>query len=236
MFTVDTHDFMSLYSVVVAADGSAAFLSVDPTTRYQFEISLPAGYDYSTAISAVTVDGTAGGFIPTVRTSGGGVFKPEAWTELDGKNLFSIAGYNHVMFDMGTFEGLSESSTMQQLLEAAGVTFTGGTPDELGLVYGRHSAGGWQGNYEAIEEFLIGKSALDLDSLVDWDVAKWADAVNEDNFFGIDVPAGATKSAQDSFDTIAGATVRMSRESASFQRALVAAGILTEEDVIKGRF
>ncbi len=48
--------------------------------------------------------------------------------------------------------------------------------------------------------------------------------------------AGATKTAQDSLDGIAGATVRMSRESTSFQRALVAAGILTEEDVIKGRF
>ena len=154
----------------------------------------------------------------------------------DGKNIFNITGFNHVISDYGTFDGVTETSTMQELLEAAGVMFTAGVPDEHAISYGRHSAGGWQGNYEAIEEYLIGKSALDLDTLVDWDVERWGDAVNEDNFFGIDVPAGATRSAQDSYDTIAGATVRMSRESTSFQRALVKAGILTEEDVVKGRF
>ncbi len=236
MFTIDTHDFMSLYSVVVDADGSAALLIVDPTTRYQFEISLPQGYDYSTTVGSVTVDGTAGGFIPTVRTSGSGVMKPDAWSELTGKNIFNIAGYNHVMVDFGVFEGLSADSTMQELLESLGVMFTTGAPDEFALDYGRHSLGGWQGNYEAIEDYLIGMNVNDITSLVDWETQKWGDAVNDDNFFGIDVPAGATKTAQDSFDGIAGATVRMSRESTSFQRALVAAGILTEEEVVKGRF
>ena len=60
--------------------------------------------------------------------------------------------------------------------------------------------------------------------------------MNGDNFFGIDVVSGATKTAQNSTDGIAGATVRMSRESTSYQRALVKSGIISEEDVIKGRF
>ncbi|AIO18666.1 hypothetical protein KQ51_00786 [Candidatus Izimaplasma bacterium HR1] len=236
MFTIDTHDFMSLYAVEVYADGSAVFLFVDPTTRYQFEISLPVGYNYSTLLSAVTVNGDAGGFIPTVRTSGSGVLKPSSWSQLDGKNMFSIAGYNHVMSDYGVFEGITADSTMQELLEATGVTFTTTVPDVFALDYGRHSIGGWEGNYQAIEAFLIGKDVTSVTSLVDWSVTKWGDSINEDNYFGIDLVAGSTKTAQDSFDTISGATVRMSRESTSFQRALVAAGILDESDVIVGRF
>ena len=236
MFDVDTHDMMSLYSVAVAADGTVGLLIVEPVTRYQFEIKLPAGYDYSTLISEVTVDGTLGGFIPTVRTSSSGLIKPDAWSELDGKNLLSISVFDHVMTDTGVFEGLSASSTIQDLLESMGVTFTGMVPDEMELTYGRHSMGGWQGNYEAIANYLIGMNVNDITSLVDWSTEKWAGAINDDNFFGIDLDAGATKTAQDSADLIAGATVRMSRESTSFQRVLVAIGILTEEEVIKGRF
>lgn len=236
MFSVDTHDKMSLYSVVVESDGTVALLVVEPVTRYQFEIKLAPGYDFDTMISEITVDGTSGGFIPTVRTSGSGLLKPSAWSELAGKNLFSISYFDHVMTDAGVFEGLTESSSMKDLLESTGVTFTGMVPDEMDLSYGRHSMGGWQGNYEAIAEFLIGKNVHDVTSLIDWSVERWAGAVNDENFFGIDVPAGATKTAQDSADLIAGATVRMSRESTSFQRALVAAGIISEEDVIKGRF
>jgi len=236
MFTVDTHDFMSLYAVEVDADGNAGFMFVDPVTRYQYEIYLPSGYDYTTTVGNVTVNGTPGGFIPTVRTSGSGLIKPDSWSELDSKNMFNISYFNHVMTDAGVFEGLSNDSTMQELLEAVGVMFTIGAPNELGLEYGRHSLGGWQGNYEAIEMYLIGKNVMDQMTLVDWEVARWGDAVNNDNFFGIDVVAGSTKTAQDSSDGIAGATVRMSRESTSFQRALVAAGVLTEEDVVKGRF
>lgn len=236
LFSVDTHDDMGLYAVEVDENGAAVFLLVDPITRYQFEISLPADYDYTTTVADVTVNGTPGGFIPTVRTSSGGNMKPEAWSELNGKNLFNISGFSHVITDFGVFTGLSGTSTMKELLEASGVTFVSNVPQEVGLMYGRHSNGGWQGNYEAVAEFLIGKNVNDITSLVDWSVERWSGAVNDDNFFGVDVPAGATKSAQDSFDTIAGSTVRMSRESTSFQRVLVAIGILTEEEVIKGRF
>jgi len=52
----------------------------------------------------------------------------------------------------------------------------------------------------------------------------------------VDTVTGATKTVQDSVDTISGATVRMSRESGAYQRALVDAGILEEKDVIKGRY
>ncbi len=236
MFDVDTHDMMSLYAVAVSSDGTIGLLIVEPVTRYQFELKLAPGYDYSTLIEDVTTDGTAGGFIPTVRTSGGGLLKPDAWTELADKDLFSISYFDHVMSDAGTFEGIGSTSTVKELLEAAGVTFTMDNPDEMDLMQGRHSLGGWQGNYEAIANYLIGKDVNEVTSLVDWTVVQWIDAVNDDNFFGIDVAAGATKTAQNSLDGIAGATVRMSRESTSFQRALVAAGVLTEEDVIKGRF
>jgi len=236
MFDVDTHDKMSLYSVVVGTDGTVGLLVVEPVTRYQFEIKLAHGYDFDTMVSEITVDGTNGGFIPTVRTSSSGLVKPAAWSELSGKNLFSISYFDHVMTDSGVFEGLTPSSSMKELLESIGVTFTGMVPNEMDLSYGRHSMGGWQGNYDAIAKFLIGKDANDVTSLIDWSVERWGGAINEDNYFGIDVPAGATKTAQDSADTIAGATVRMSRESTSFQRALVAAGIISEEDVIKGRF
>lgn len=236
MFDVDTHDMMSLYSVVVNSDGTVGLLVVEPVTRYQFEIKLPSGYDYTTMISEITVDGTPGGFIPTVRTSSSGLMKPASWTELDGDNLFSISYFDHVMTDAGVFEGLSESLSLKELLESVGVIFTGMVPNEMSLEYGRHSMGGWQGNYEAIAEYLIGKNVNEVMSLVDWTVVRWAGGINSENFFGIDLEAGATKTAQDSADLIAGATVRMSRESTSFQRALVAAGIITEEDVIKGRF
>ncbi|MCK5197074.1 MAG: hypothetical protein KAR21_01910, partial [Spirochaetales bacterium] len=185
MFKIDTHDLMSLYSVSVGADGTTALLIVEPVTRYQFEIKLLPGYNYATAISEVPIDGTSGGFIPTVRASSSGLMKPASWSELSGMNIFSVSFFDHVMMDDGPFKGLNESSTIQELLEAAGVTFKSGKPEELGLVYGRHSAGGWQGNYENIEEFLIGKNAADLTSLVDWSKEKWAKAINDENFFGV---------------------------------------------------
>jgi hypothetical protein len=125
---------------------------------------------------------------------------------------------------------------MQDLFEAIGVTFSTTTPDVFALEYGRHSIGGWEGNYLAIEETLIGKDVTTLNSLINWSVARWGDSINEDNYFGIDLVAGSTKTVQNSYDTISGATVRMSRENTSFQRALVAAGIIEESDVIIGRF
>ncbi len=73
-------------------------------------------------------------------------------------------------------------------------------------------------------------------ALVDWSIDRYAGAVNEDNVFGVDVESGATRTVQDSIDGISGATVRMSREATSYQRALVDASILSEEDVVIGRF
>jgi len=238
MFTIDTHDMMSMYAVSVASDGTTGLMIVEPTTRYQYEIKIPAGYDYSTLMGDIPVDGTIGGFMPTVRTSGSGLIKPESWAELADRSILDISYYDHVMIDAGPFEGLSESSTMHEFMSAIGVTFTDNTPDELELEFGRHSKGGWQGNYEAIGNYLVGQNVNDLISLVDWTTERWASAINENNFFGIDydASAGATKTAQNSTDGIAGATVRMSRESTSYQRALVDAEILKEDDVIKGRF
>jgi len=236
MFDVDTHDMMSLYAVAVGADGTIGLLIVEPVTRYQFELKLEPGFNYSTLISDISTDGTSLGFIPTIRTSSSGLVKPDAWTELTDKNLFSISYFDHVMSDTGVFEGITSTSTIKEFLTAAGVMFTLDSPDEMSVVYGRHSLGGWQGNYNAITNYLIGKNVNDVISLIDWSTERWEGGVNDENFFGIDLEAGATKTAQNSLDGIAGATVRMSRESTSFQRALVAAGILTEDDVIKGRF
>lgn len=236
MFNVNTHDQMALYAVAVGADGTAAILITEPVTRYRFEAKFGPGYDFDTAIGDLPVDGTPGGFIPTYRASSGGLMKPANWSELSSKGIFSISPYDHVMVDRGTFKGLNESSTVGDMLEAAGVTFSGGVPQEMSVAYGRHSNGGWQGNYEQIQAFLIGKNVNELTSLVDWSVERWANAVNDENFFGVDVTSGATKTVQNSADGISGATVRMSRESTSYQRALVAAGVLSEDDVIKGRF
>ena len=238
MFTIDTHDTMSLYAVKVETDATTALLIVEPTTRYMYEIKFPSGYDFTTTIEKISVDGTAGGFIPTVRASSSGLIKPASWTELEGMNLLSISPFDHVMVDYGVFKGLGKTTSMKSFLETAGVEFADGKPQESKLLYGRHSSGGWQGNYESIQNFLIGKNAAEMTSLVNWSNERWAKAINADNFFGVDYDAnsGATKTAQSSFDTIAGATVRMSRESTSFQRALAAAGVIAADDVIKGRF
>ena len=83
---------------------------------------------------------------------------------------------------------------------------------------------------------MTGRDATSTTSLVNWSVDKFAKGVNDDRQFGVDVVSGATKTAQWSTDGISGATVRMSRESTSYQRALVQAGIIAEDDVIIGRF
>ncbi len=51
-----------------------------------------------------------------------------------------------------------------------------------------------------------------------------------ENFFGIDSASSATKTVQDSMDGISGATVRMSRESTSYQRALVEATFIVSDN------
>lgn len=234
MFDVVTVDMMSFYTVAVDEDGTAAVLIAEPTTRYQLEMKLGPGYDYATEISDVTVD--SGQLVPTVRLSSSGLIKVNDWSELDGKDIFNFHDFGYVLNQRGIFKGLSSTSTVQELMEKMGVVFTDGKPEPTDEMHGFTSNGGWAGNYEAIGEFLEGKNALELISLVDWSTERWMNAVNEENFFGVDVVAGATKTAQNSYDTIAGATVRMSRESTSFQRALVKAGIIDETEVIKGRF
>jgi len=117
-----------------------------------------------------------------------------------------------------------------------GVVFKDSKPVPMTAKYGYTGNGGWSGNYAKISEFLKGKNALEMTSLVDWSIEKYKKGINDKNFFGVDIVAGATKTVQLSYDTIAGATVRMSRESNSYQRALVKAGIIKEEDVIKGRY
>lgn len=86
------------------------------------------------------------------------------------------------------------------------------------------------------EASLIGQNATQKPSLVDWSIPRYAGAINAKRQFGIDVQTGATRTAQNSIETISGATIRMSWESTSYQRALVQAGILKETDVIIGRF
>lgn len=234
MFTVHNADMMSFYAAGVAADGTAAALLVCPSTRYQYEIKLPPGFDYNTPFGELTVD--SGRLVPTVRTSGSGILRPQDWDELSGKNFLDLERYNYVVTIRGTFEGLDASSPTADFLQAMGVEFVGGRPQPQEALYGYFGIGGWAGNYRAIEEYLVGRDAREVTSLVDWSVEEYAAGINENNQFGVDTESGATRTVQNGVDTISGATVRMSRESTSYQRALVQAGILRVSEVIVGRF
>ncbi len=234
MFEVSTIDLMGFYAAAVSEDGTVAVMIVEPTTRHQFEMKLTPGYDYLTPISDVTIN--SGVLVPTYRASSKGVAKVNEWSDYADKDIFSMDPYAHVMKDRGVFKGLNSKSTMEELLESMGIAFVDGKPQPVDEVHGFHSNGGWAGNYNSIGEYLVGKNAVEKTSLVNWSIDYWGKNINEDNFFGVDEVAGATRTTQNSIDTIAGATVRMSRESTSYQRALVEAGILKEEDVIKGRF
>lgn len=233
MFDVKANDAMSLYSVAVNEDGTVSVMLVDATTRYRYEAKLSKDFNFETKLADAKIGET---WIPTLRESSGGAMKITDWSEVNGKTIFGLSPFNHVMTRRGVLEGLSDASTMKELVEALGVTFENGVAKPMEAIYGYHSNGGWEGNYTAISEFLVGKNIEEVTGLVDYSEEKFAKAINEDNFFGIDVPSGATKTVQDSFDTISGATVRMSRENEAYQRALVDAGILKEEDIIKGRF
>jgi hypothetical protein len=204
-----------------------------PVTRYLFEMKFKPGYDYSTKVGAVTVD--SGQLVPTVLTESGGI-KINDWSQLNGKSILNISPFSHVLTRSGVLAGINDTSTMQELLVKMGVVFKDSKPVPAAAKYGYTGIGGWAGNYAAIGEFLKGKNALELTSLVDWSIDRYKKGINANNFFGVDTVAGATKTVQNSYDTIAGATVRMSRESNSYQRALVKAGIIKEEDVIKGRY
>ncbi|MEJ6951599.1 hypothetical protein [Natronospora cellulosivora (SeqCode)] len=234
MFTIYTADMMSFYAVGVNDDGVVAVAIVDPVIRYQHEMRFEADFDFDRPMGDLTYD--SGYAVPTIRTSGSGLMKPEDWDSLANNTFLNINIWSHVMNDYGVLTGIDESSSVRDFLKALGVDFAGGQPQSMSVEYGYHSSGGWNGNFRAIEDYLIGKDASELRSLIDWSNSRYGDAVNEDNIFAVDVPSGATRTVQNSFDGIAGATVRLSREDTSFQRALVNAGIISEEDVIIGRF
>jgi hypothetical protein len=234
MFTVYTADMMSFYAAAVNSSGVTAVALVDPVTRYQFEMKLPQNFDYTTPVGDLTIG--SGKLVPTIRTSGSGLLKPSDWESMADKNIFNIDVWSHVVNNAGVLEGISATSSVQAFLEALGVEFSEGRPQPMAVKYGYFGLGGWAGNYSAIEAYLIGQDAAKMTSLVDWSVPRYAGAINDQNQFGIDVGSGATKTVQNSIDTISGATVRMSRESTSYQRALVQAGIIDDSDVIIGRF
>ncbi len=234
MFKFATYDKMANYGVAVDKDGTVALCIVDPFVRYQQEYKMAADFDFSTPIKEMTIG--SGMMVPTVRTSTSAMIKPSDWAELSGNHLLNFYPITGSIVGDGVFMGLTADSTMQEYLESVGVVFVDGAPVEMEASFGYYGRGGWGGNYEEIANYLIGKSALEVTSLVDWSVEKYSANINQDNFFGLDTIAGATKTVQNSIDGIAGATVRITREATSYQRALVDAGILDESDVIKGRF
>lgn len=234
MFDIKTADKMAFYAAAVDKDGTTAFTIVEPYTRYQFEFKVPKDFDYSTKMKEMTIG--SGLVVPTVRTSSSGNIKPTNWDEYSNYSVLSFYEDPYVLTGRGVFEGLTEESSIKEFLQRAGVTFEGNVPTEMEVKYGFTGIGGWEGNYQAIEKFLVGKNVKEVTSLVDWNNPRYSKGIDENNFFGLDTVSGATKTVQNSADGIAGATVRMSRESTSYQRALVQAGIIKEEDVIKGRF
>lgn len=234
MFTVYTASQMSLYTVAVDDAGTVALAVAEPLTRYRFEMKLPGDFDFNQPLRALTVG--SGRIVPTVRTSGGAWLNPANWDELADKHLFDFHEYAHVFNDRGVFQGLDGSSSIRSLLERVGVSFENDRPGPLSPRYGYFGIGGWVGNYAAIADYLIGRNARDLPALVDWSAERYASSIDAQNRFGVDVVTGATRTAQNSADGISGATVRVSRESTAYQRALAAAGILSEKDVVIGRF
>ncbi len=232
MFTTDSVDMMSLYAVAVSEDGTVAAAIVDPITRYRMEYKFASDYDFATQMSELTIG--SGEMVPTVRTSSSR--GPETWDDMADKHIFNISFWSHVVNDVGVLQDVDGSSSVEEFLRAVGVSFEGGEPQPMEVTYGHFGLGGWTGNYDAIESYVEGRDAAEFTSLIDWTREQYAAAVNEDNQFGVDVPSSATRTVQNSTDGISGATVRVSRESTSYQRALVQAGILEPDEVIIGRF
>ncbi|GAB6091403.1 hypothetical protein [Spirochaeta dissipatitropha] len=234
MFSISAVNMMSLYSSAVAGDETVAVTIVEPLTRYRFEVKLPPGFDYTRPFSDLSIGSDY--LKPVVRTAGGAFLAPAQWSELEGAHLFDFHDYSHVLTDRGPFAGMNGDTSIEAFLAATGIEFSNGRPVQKTAGYGYFGLGGWRGNYDAIASDLIGRNARDLRSLVNWDIELYRNGINEQNQFGVDVVSGATRTVQNSVDGISGATVRMSRESTSYQRALVDAGILSEDEVIIGRF
>jgi len=235
MLKIKTVDKMAFFAVAVSDDGVIAFAIVEPYTRFQFEYKMESDFDFSTPMKDFTIG--SGLAVPTVRTSAGGYTKPSAWDDYSDYNVLSFHPQDpYILVGRGVFDGLTANSSIKDYLEKAGVSFEDGKPQPLAPVSGFTGIGGWKGNYESVSKFLVGQNARIVTSLVNWDNSRYKAGINDDNFFGLDDISGATKTVQSSLDGISGATVRISRESTSYQRALVEAGILKEEDVIKGRF
>lgn len=235
MFTVHTADMMSFYATAVAEDGTIAVAIVDPISRYQMEMKLGPEDDLALPMSEVTIG--SGMMVPTTRTSGSGFIKPETFDEIADRSIFSIHDeYSHVVNDQGVLGNVDETSTLREFVSALGVSFDGDRAVPAEPAYGYFGLGGWKGNYDAIATYVTGRDATALTSLVNWKVPEFGEAVNDQGQFGTDTTSGATRTAQWSVDGISGATVRMSRESTSYQRALVAAGVINEDDVVVGRF
>ncbi len=234
MFTVVTADMLGFYAVAVSPQGVTAAVVVDPITRYLFEMKFPPNFDFDAPLEELTIG--SGLIVPTTRASTSGLLKPSDWDSLSDKTLLNIEVWSHALTARGVLEGIADSSSVEAFLEALGVEFDGAKPQPMPVRYGYTGAGGWDGNLNAIAASLVGQDATEMTSLVDWGNPRYAGGVNDQNQFGIDVASGATRSVQNSFDTISGATVRISRESTSYQRALVQAGIIAEADVIIGRF
>jgi hypothetical protein len=234
MFSIFTVNLMSLWAAAVDEDGTVAVTVVEPLTRYRFEMKFPAGFDFRTTMSEVNIN--SGLLVPVQRTAGGNFIVPETWEDLGNVSIFDFHRYSHVLNDHGIWAGLDGSSTVRAFLQGMGITFAGDAPEAMPVAHGFFGIGGWEGNYDRIAAALIGQNARSNTSLIDWSQERFSVSINEDNFFGVDVPSGATRTVQNSFDGISGATVRMSRESTSYQRALVDAGIISESDVIVGRF
>lgn len=241
MFEIETADMMSLYLVDVNDKGEIAFGLVDPITRYLFEMKFPADYDYNKTFGELTINN---GLTPTVLASSSGMIKLDSFDEIADSSLLDINDFSYVIGKRGVFEGLTNETSIKEMLTMAGVTFDGNTAKKTSKNYDFHGAGGWAGNYEAIANEMIGKNALEITELASFEGTtyltkkSYKDSINEDNFFGVntDTVSTATKTIQSSYDTFSGATVRISRENNSYQRALKEAGILKEEDIIKGRF
>lgn len=240
MFEIKANDMMSLFVVGVDDNGTVAYGVVDPIIRYILESKFTSDYDFSTKLGDLTINN---GFVPTIRTSGGGLVKPASWDEVENVSILDLSEYSYVYNIRGIYEGITNETTIQELLELSGVSFENGKPQPMEATYGYHSSGGWNGNYQNIANNLKDKNAIEMKGLVSFtgkafNGNDYEISIDENNFFGLnkDAVSGATSSIQKSYDTISGATVRMSRENTSFQRALVEAGIINEEEVIKGRF